>query len=112
MGVITASAVGATIAFIGTLVSTEMQASAAASAAEKRQAAAKKQSAMQQAEMSRPKFTPREVAPAPPASRTPQIGGGSRLPVDTGPVQLSSLSQPRITAAERLKKRLQSRRTV
>ena len=104
--------IGAAIAFVGTLVSTEMQTSAAASAAEKRQAAAKKQSAIQQAEMSRPKFTPKEVTPAPPASSIPKLGGGAKLPVDTGPVRLSTLSQPRITAAERLKNRLQSRRTA
>ena len=57
-------------------------------------------------------FTPKEVAPTPPASSIPQVGGGGYSQIDTNPFQLQAGSSLRSSAAERLKQRLRERRAV
>jgi len=103
-----AAAVTATIGFISNLVTNKMSTDAAAAEVEKRRKAASQQADFSQAEAQRKKFTPKQVTPAPAASSVRQLGGGSRLPVDTGNIRLST--PPRVTAAERIKRRLQTRR--
>lgn len=104
--------IGAMITVTGSIVQGAMAKDAAEDEANKNREAASRSAAFQRAESQRQKFTPMNVTPAPSASSLGRIGSAPKLPIDTGNVSLSTSSQPRMTAAERIRRRLQSRRPV
>jgi len=108
--VIASALIGGAISLIGNLTTTAMQNSAAEDAAKKRAEAAKRAAALDRAQRQRIQFEAKEVKPAPGAGAYGNIAAGPRQQIDTGYVKMSGGGGPTMTAAERIKRRLQSRR--
>ena len=108
--VIASALISSAVSLIGGIVTTAMGTSAAEEPAKKRAAAAAHQAAVQRAEMSRIKFQPKEVTPAPAAGTYGNIARGPQQQVDTGYVRMAGGGGPTMTAAERIKRRMQARR--
>ena len=109
--IIASALISSAIAFIGGVTTTSMASAAAEEQAKKRAAAAAHQAALQRAEQSQIKFAPKEVRPAPAAGAYGNIAAAPRQQVDTGYVRMAGGGGgPTMTAAERIKRRMQARR--